>query len=242
MKKKTLSFMAALAIGLCFAMSCSNDFQAENDIPVESQLQILKQKFLYFADQYGVNDISFHDELLKEHLNLTDSQIEAAVLRIAAVTKDLNIDASTIRKKRRTRSAGDSEGGEKYEYTVIEGKFTDSRYIADSLHVTYTIEFYKNKIGIFGCKKSSAMVRRAHKEITSKGTKWVLDPNEYPADTHCSVTNISGSFATEVGSSCSLDVSYTIHIFKHYEGLNFSEYITSIYHGADATVVSVTTD
>ena len=235
MKKKTIIAMAVLAVSLCSTMSCSNDDYSYDSVSVEARVQILKQKFLNFANQYGVRNISFDDDLLRQHLDLTDDQIETSIIRLAYASGVLDMDASTIRKKRRTRSIGDDESNVYHESVVVEGHFSDTKTLADSVTVSYTIHFYKDENGVNSCTGSSATLKR---KILCGPSTWIEDPETYTASTDCTISLISGAIPNVKGSTCYLDVHYNL-LVQYYGIFEVDEWITGAYSGAEATVINV---
>ena len=158
-KEKTIS-IAALAIGVCFALSCSNDEYSDNNAFIETQVEMLKQKYLYYANQYGLKTIGFDEKLLKQHLNMTDEQIEASTIRLAFASGVLNKNIGTVRKKIRTRSVGENEGDITYTFLKAEGDFNDS-FLVDTLFFNCTIHLYLEHPGAFtGRVKSCSVTKR----------------------------------------------------------------------------------
>lgn len=236
MKKKKFIFLITLTISLCMGMSCSNDEYSDNSMSVEKQVENLKQRFLYFAKQYGVTNIGFDDNLLKQHLNLTDMQIEMSIIRMAVASGLLNKDASTIRKKYRTRSL-DDENNTYYEYTEVRGQFSDTKVFSDSISANYTIDFFKNGYGAYSCTNCTATLSRKLRNESAFGPTWISDPNVYIPNTICTITHFIGSIPKENGTAI-IDVRY--HLTLSYDNeFIFNGTNDATYHGAIANVTVI---
>lgn len=159
--KKFLLLSALMFIGAYFFVGCSNE---ENEgISVEAQLENIKQKYLYYAGIYGVENLQFDDKLLIKHLNKSDKQIEDNVIHIAVQMGVLEADASSLRKKFRTRSAGnDEEGYAHHTYLYAQGDISDSEII-DTLLFNYTFNLYVQSDGVKTATSRSATVTKRYK-------------------------------------------------------------------------------
>lgn len=128
-----------------------------------------------------------------------------------------------------------------YEYAEVEGQFSDTKTINDTLTISYTIEFFKNGYGINCCTGCSATMKKKYNCGTEESPVWVEDPKTYKVESECTISLISGAIPKVEGSTCSLSVHYNLHVWYNKEFV-VDEHITSAYSGAEATVTRVYTN
>ena len=226
MKKNVLISMA-MFVGCWLFVGCSNDEQCETS--TEMQVEILKQKYLHYAGKYGVTNISFNNEILSKHLNLTDNEIEKDIIQVAICQGVLDADASSLRNKVRTRSIDPNEGsGMGHEFKTVDGSFTESKDLANNLSVTYTIGFHYSEYGHMSITSASAFLTRKYKCNHSGCNIWHEDPTHYDANIeNISVNAPCGIIHGNEGDTAYFTISYTAKIYKNNEGFDINKQISS---------------
>ena len=220
--KKFLLLSALMFIGAYFFVGCSSE---ENEgISVEAQLENIKQKYLHYAELYGVEDLFFIDEQLVQHLNLTDKQIEQDVIHLAVLSGKLDANASEIRKKFRTRSAGEPE--EYYNWIRAEAycSFSDTKVVNDSITINITVDFNYSEFGRVKISNKSATISRKYRCGDSSCTALHLDPIEYPAYFDSFSLDVPlVTITKEEGAQVYFTINYDGKIKKKDQGFNIEE-------------------
>ena len=205
--KKVLLLSAIILLGTCFFVGCSSD--VDDGLSVESQLNIVKQKYRYYAQLYGVEGLQFIDKQLLIHLNLTDEQIEQDMIHAALVAGKLDTDVSKIRKKFRTRSAGEDEGGSGWSRVEVTGSFSDETIVGDTMKVSLKVHFCYNEHGHVSITDKTAKVRRRYKCDDQTCKKWHEDTYEHDATMALVLVNsVVGSITKEVNSEVKFTFNY----------------------------------
>ena len=227
--KKFLLFSALMFIGAYFFVGCSNE---ENEgISVEAQLETIKQKYLHYAELYGVEDLFFIDEQLVQHLNLTDKQIEQDVIHLAVLSGKLDANASEIRKKFRTRSAGEPEEYYNWIRAEANGSFSDSKVVNDSITINITVDFNYSEYGHASITNKSATISRKYRCADSSCTLWHLDPIEDPVGSFsCSLTSVVTSITKEEGAQVYFTIIYKAKIPTEDKGFDLKEPLIGTVH------------
>ena len=138
MKKRNAFLVLLLIAGFCMSISCSNE--DEMNYQTESRLATLKQQYLKYAEEYGVNSLYFNDEKMKKFINMTESEVESEVAEIALCLGIKNAKTKNSLKKRARRVGLQEEpGGGDYDDSYT-GSFTDV-ITKDSLEFTVSCTF-----------------------------------------------------------------------------------------------------
>lgn len=223
--KNFILISMTLFIGCWLFVGCSNDEQSETS--TEMKVEILKQKYLYYAGKYGVTNISFNNDMLSRHLWLTDNEVEKDIIQVAICQGVLDTDASSLRNKVRTRSIDPNEGGGMgHEFKTVDGSFTGSTNIGEGLSVTYTIGFHYSEHGHMSATSASAYITRKYKCNNPQCETWHVDPTQYNANIGNILINAPcGNIPGNEGDTAYFTITGSARIYKNDEGFNFNEAI-----------------
>lgn len=211
--------LLAMIIACGFFVGCSADdeemFGSVND--TEYRLKEIKQQFLEYGKQYGVENISFDDEQLKKHLHLTKADIENEVIKMAAFLGKTDKKAARIRRNSRKKlpddregNGGNNGGGGIQQELFVSDTFSGMKK-NDTLEISYTIAFVGSSFGYRHLEGVSASITKTHTIIDSLGTKVECNPHlDYIANIspNVSVTHFFVGFIDAPGTQVDYEISY----------------------------------
>ena len=235
--RKLLIYSCTLLLVCCTVTSCSSDDAYGEDASSEAKLAWIKQQYLSYCQQYGIDNISFDDRLLKKHLYFGKKDIEGDVIRLVTILEKNKNVPSTIRKKTRSLGIEMSEYGIQ-PILYIKGSFSKTKS-KDSLEIKYTINFQGSSTGWAHLECENATVKKTKTKDSVTGMMVDShDKREYAASAMFWSYCPNMGFQNNAGAQASYDFTYGITIGKHEQGFDFTTtYDQEVEHGY-ATIIS----